>query len=220
MKRIVIADDHPLFRAALCQAVMKLWPEAQIVETESVQQASAAVQEQPADLLLLDLHMADSDGLSALLDFRHDTPALPVAVISASEDARVVRACQNLGASAFIPKSASLEVMRQALAAIGDGEVWFEDAGSGTVDSAELDDAITRLASLTPAQRRILRLVSEGLLNKQIAWQMDITEATVKAHITAIFRKLNVVNRTQAVLVASQLAVEAPPVSASPGHAA
>ncbi|GAB5480588.1 MAG: response regulator transcription factor [Parasphingorhabdus sp.] len=209
MARIIIADDHPLFRGALCQAVLKLWPQAELVEAETVAAARDAVNAEPADLLLLDLHMEDSDGLTALLDFRHDFPALPVVVVSASEESRVVRACQSLGASGFIPKSVDLDVMREALAQIRDGDVWFD---ADVIDND--DDAILfeKLASLTPAQRRILNLVSEGMLNKQIAYQMDISEATVKAHITAIFRKLDVVNRTQAVLVAKQLDVELPEV--------
>ncbi len=209
MARIIIADDHPLFRGALCQAVLKLWPQAELVEAETVAAARDAVNAEPADLLLLDLHMEDSDGLTALLDFRHDFPALPVVVVSASEESRVVRACQSLGASGFIPKSVDLDVMREALAQIRDGDVWFD---ADVIDNE--DDAILfeKLASLTPAQRRILNLVSEGMLNKQIAYQMEISEATVKAHITAIFRKLDVVNRTQAVLVAKQLDVELPEV--------
>lgn len=209
MARIIIADDHPLFRGALCQAVLKLWPKAELVEAETVAAARDAAHAAPADLLLLDLHMEDSDGLTALLDFRHDFPALPVVVVSASEESRVVRACQSLGASGFIPKSVDLDVMREALSQIHDGDVWFD------ADVIENEDDVmlfAKLASLTPAQRRILNLVSEGMLNKQIAYQMEISEATVKAHITAIFRKLDVVNRTQAVLVAKQLDVELPEV--------
>ena len=212
MARIIIADDHPLFRGALCQAVLKLWPKADLVEAETVAAARDAVTAGPADLLLLDLHMEDSDGLTALLDFRHDFPALPVVVVSASEDGRVVRACQSLGASGFIPKSVNLDVMREALAQIRDGEVWFD---TETAESAEDVALFEKLASLTPAQRRILNLVSEGMLNKQIAFQMEISEATVKAHITAIFKKLGVVNRTQAVLVAKQLDLDLPEVKST-----
>ncbi|MEP2100864.1 MAG: response regulator transcription factor [Parasphingorhabdus sp.] len=209
MARIIIADDHPLFRGALCQAVLKLWPQAELVEAETVAEARDAATAEPADLLLLDLHMEDSDGLTALLDFRHDFPALPVIVVSASEESRVVRACQSLGASGFIPKSVDLDVMRQALAQIRDGDVWFD---ADIIENEEDTILFEKLASLTPAQRRILNLVSEGMLNKQIAYKMEISEATVKAHITAIFRKLGVVNRTQAVLVAKQLDVELPEV--------
>lgn len=209
MARIIIADDHPLFRGALCQAVQKVWPKADIVEAETVAQANIAAAAGPADLLLLDLHMKDSDGLTALLDFRHEFPALPVVVVSASEEGRVVRACQSLGASGFIPKSVDLDVMREALSRIRDGDIWFDTDVTESEDDTALFD---KLASLTPAQRRILNLVSQGMLNKQIAYQMEISEATVKAHMTAIFRKLDVISRTQAVLVAKQLDVNLPEV--------
>ncbi|MBX7526495.1 LuxR C-terminal-related transcriptional regulator [Qipengyuania vesicularis] len=198
--RIIIADDHPLFRTALSHAVAKVWPEAEIVEASSAGEARREV-EQGAEALLLDLHMEDSNGLSALMDFRQDFPALPVAIVSASEEVRVYDAASQLGAAAFIPKSASLELMREALSCVREGDSWFPESGG------ETDDDLARIASLTPAQRRILGQLNEGLLNKQIAYELDISEATVKAHITAIFRKLGVVNRTQAVLLAGKLDV-------------
>lgn len=200
-QRIIIADDHPLFRTALGHAVGRVWSEAEIVETSSAKGAREAV-EAGAEALLLDLHMEDSNGLSALMDFRQDFPALPVVIVSASEEARVYAAASQLGAAAFIPKSASLETMREALARVREGENWFPETGSGP------DEDLAKIASLTPAQRRILGQLSEGLLNKQIAYELDISEATVKAHITAIFRKLGVVNRTQAVLLAGKLDVD------------
>ena len=198
--RIIIADDHPLFRAALNHAVAKVWPEAEIVEAASAAEARREVEE-GAEALLLDIHMEDSNGLSVLMDFRQDFPALPVAIVSASEEPRVYDAASQLGAAAFIPKSASLELMRQALACVREGDGWFPES------AGETDDDLARIASLTPAQRLILRQLSEGLLNKQIAYELSISEATVKAHITAIFRKLGVVNRTQAVLLAGKLQV-------------
>ena len=200
-QRIIIADDHPLFRTALGHAVAKVWPEAEIVEASSAGEARRAV-EQGAEALLLDLHMEDSNGLSALMDFRQDFPALPVTIVSASEEPRVFAAASQLGAAAFIPKSASLEDMRDALACVREGDSWFPE------NDGESDDDLSRIASLTPAQRRILGQLNEGLLNKQIAYELDISEATVKAHITAIFRKLGVVNRTQAVLLAAKLTVD------------
>ena len=200
-QRIIIADDHPLFRTALSHAVGKVWPEAEIVEASSAARARAEV-ELGAEALLLDLHMEDSRGLSALMDFRQDFPALPVAIVSASEDPRVYAAASQLGAAAFIPKSASLEQMRDALACVRDGDGWFPET------DAEPDEDLAKIATLTPAQRRILAQLNEGLLNKQIAYELNISEATVKAHITAIFRKLGVVNRTQAVLLAAKLVVD------------
>jgi DNA-binding NarL/FixJ family response regulator len=202
-QRIIIADDHPLFRTALSHAVGKVWPEAEVVEANSAGAAREEL-EAGAEALLLDLHMEDSHGLSVLMDLRQDYPALPIAIVSASEEPRVYSAAAQLGAAAFIPKSAALEEMREALSAVREGENWFPQSDVGE------DDDLAKMASLTPAQRRILGAIRQGLLNKQIAYELDISEATVKAHITAIFRKLGVNNRTQAVLLAAKLDVDQP----------
>ena len=122
--RVLIADDHPLFRSALRLTVKKVWNDAEVIEANAVDEARGALSE-PADLLLLDLHMADSHGLSALIDFREDYPAMPVVVVSASEEPRVTRAARQLGASAFIPKSASFDDMSAALQAVKLGDTWF-----------------------------------------------------------------------------------------------
>lgn len=201
--RIIIADDHPLFRTALSHAVGKVWPDAVVIEAGSAGAARQALAES-ADALLLDLHMEDSHGLTVLMDLRQDFPALPIVIVSASEEPRVYAAASQLGAAAFIPKSASLDEMREALAAVREGDNWFPESDAGA------DDDLARMASLTPAQRRILGQMRAGLLNKQIAYELDISEATVKAHITAIFRKLGVVSRTQAVLLATKLDVDQP----------
>lgn len=203
--RVIIADDHPLFRSALAHAVARVWPEAAIIEASSAAEARAALEAGVAEALLLDLHMADSTGLSALMDLRQDFPALPIVIVSASEESRVAAAAAQLGAAGFIPKSASLDAMREGLAAVKDGDGWFPDTGD-----ARADDDLARIASLTPAQRRILAAIRQGLLNKQIAYELAISEATVKAHITAILRKLGVGSRTQAVLLAAKLDVDQP----------
>lgn len=153
---------------------------------------------------MLDLHMEDSSGLSALMDLRQDFPALPIVIVSASEEPRVYAAAKQLGAAGFVPKSAGLDDMRKSLAAVRDGDRSFP------ANDGREDEDLTRMASLTPAQRRILGAIRQGLLNKQIAYEHDISEATVKAHITAIFRKLGVSNRTQAVLLAAKLDVDQP----------
>lgn len=202
--RVVIADDHPLFRSALAHAVGKVWDSAAIIEASSAAEARAALAEGAAEALLLDLHMADSSGLSVLMDLRQDYPALPIVIVSASEEPRVAAAAAQLGAAGFIPKSSSLDAMREGLAAVRDGDGWFPDTGEGE------DDDLARIASLTPAQRRILAAIRQGLLNKQIAYELTISEATVKAHITAILRKLGVNSRTQAVLLAAKLDVDQP----------
>jgi DNA-binding NarL/FixJ family response regulator len=202
--RVVIADDHPLFRSALAHAVGKVWDSAAIIEASSAAEARAALAEGAAEALLLDLHMADSSGLSVLMDLRQDYPALPIVIVSASEEPRVAAAAAQLGAAGFIPKSSSLDAMREGLAAVRDGDGWFPDTDEGE------DDDLARIASLTPAQRRILAAIRQGLLNKQIAYELAISEATVKAHITAILRKLGVNSRTQAVLLAAKLDVDQP----------
>ncbi|HSJ78400.1 MAG TPA: response regulator transcription factor, partial [Erythrobacter sp.] len=180
------------------------WPDAAVIEANTAAEARTALAEDGAEALLLDLHMADSTGLSVLMDLRQDYPALPIVIVSASEEPRVAAAAAQLGAAGFIPKSSSLDAMREGLAAVKDGDGWFpETAGAEDADLA-------RIASLTPAQRRILAAIRQGLLNKQIAYELAISEATVKAHITAILRKLGVNSRTQAVLLAAKLDVDQP----------
>ena len=210
--RIIIADDHPLFRSALAHAVGKVWPEAAIIEASSAAEARSALGEGGAEVLLLDLHMADSSGLSVLMDLRQDYPALPIVIVSASEEPRVAAAAAQLGAAGFIPKSSSLDAMREGLAAVQGGDGWFPAGGD-----CGADDDLARIASLTPAQRRILAAIRQGLLNKQIAYELAISEATVKAHITAILRKLGVGSRTQAVLLAAKLDVDQPATESARG---
>jgi DNA-binding NarL/FixJ family response regulator len=205
--RIVIADDHPLFRAALGQAVGRVVPQAAVIEASSVAQAAAALRVGPVELLLLDLHMEDSHGFAALLEFRQLYPAVPVIVVSASEEPGVPHRAVRLGAAAFIPKSADLSTMTAALEAVRSGDIWLPEGAREAV-SDDSGASLERLASLTPAQLRVLGSLSRGLLNKQIAFEMSISEATVKAHVTAVFRKLGVINRTQAVLIAGALEVE------------
>jgi DNA-binding NarL/FixJ family response regulator len=199
MDRIVVADDHPLFRAALRSAVDKAAPGAQVVECASLAEAKAAMVAGPVDLLLLDLKLSDSEGMAGLAAVRAEQPTVPVAVVSASEDAPVVRHALGLGAAGFIPKSSSLPQMVEAIAAILAGDSWAPD-----VPEAD-DDLAGRVASLTPSQLRILEGLKAGRLNKQIAFDLGVSEATIKAHLTSVFRKLGVHNRTQAVILAKSL---------------
>ncbi len=199
MDRIVVADDHPLFRAALRSAVDKAAPGAEVVECASLAEAKAAMVAGPVDLLLLDLKLSDSEGMAGLAAVRAEQPTVPVAVVSASEDAPVVRHALGLGAAGFIPKSSSLPQMVEAIAAILAGDSWAPD-----VPEAD-DDLAGRVASLTPSQLRILEGLKAGRLNKQIAFDLGVSEATIKAHLTSVFRKLGVQNRTQAVILAKSL---------------
>ncbi|MGJ3232106.1 MAG: response regulator [Oceanicaulis sp.] len=207
--RIILADDHPLFRAALAAAVAKAAPGRAVTETSSLEETRAALAAGGAELVCLDLHMADSSGFIGLAEIRKDHPATPVVVISASQAPGVAARALEFGASGFIPKTAGMEVLCEALAAVLDGEVWVP-AEAGSLEAEEAAEAAAKLARLTPAQMRVLQGLASGRLNKQIAYDMSITEATVKAHVTAIFRKLDVINRTQAVLVAQALNVEPP----------
>ncbi len=160
------------------------------------------------DLLLLDLSMPGARGYSALVHAHSVAPAVPVVVVSAYEDSSVGRAALDHGAAGFIPKSASPELMAEAIGAVLAGEHWVPEA---VANEPQVNGAFTdKLASLTPQQQRVLVMLTEGLLNKQIAQDLDISEATVKAHITAILRKLEVNTRTQAVIAARSLEIDWP----------
>lgn len=202
MDRIVVADDHPLFRAALRSAVEKAASGAEILECASLAEVQAALTSGTADLLLLDLKLSDSEGMAGLTLIRADHPAVPVAIVSASEEPQTVRRALTLGAAGFIPKSAALPVMVEAISAVLAGDGWSPDVGEA---EAEEGDLAARIASLTPSQVRILEGLRAGRLNKQIAFDLGVTEATIKAHLTSVFRKLGVHNRTQAVILAQSI---------------
>lgn len=204
LDRIVVADDHPLFRAAMGSALMRAAPGAAIEETSSLAGAREALAQGVVDLLLLDLKLSDSDGFAGLVEIRSDFPAVPVAVVSASEDSTTIRRALAFGAAGFIPKSATLDEMVAGLSAILGGDAWFPNLeDDGAVDPME-----ARIASLTPSQLKILIGLQQGRLNKQIAFDLGVTEATIKAHLTSVFRKLGVQNRTQAVIAAQALSLE------------
>lgn len=205
---ILIADDHPLFRSALHQALsLGLGPDAQLVEAESIADLEARLTEKSDwDLVLLDLNMPGAYGFSGLVLLRGQYPQVPVMMVSAQEEAAVVVKSREFGASGFIPKSSSLETIQQAVRTVLDGDVWWPAQVNESVSvSPEAKAASEGLASLTPQQFRVLTMVCEGLLNKQIAYELSVSEATIKAHVTAIFRKLNVRTRTQAALLLQQL---------------
>ncbi|MGH8419633.1 MAG: response regulator transcription factor ErdR [Pseudomonas sp.] len=205
---ILIADDHPLFRSALHQALsLGLGPDARLVEAESIADLEARLTEKSDwDLVLLDLNMPGAYGFSGLVLLRGQYPQVPVVMVSAQEEAAVVVKSREFGASGFIPKSSSLETIQRAVRTVLDGDVWWPAQVNESVSvSPEAKAASEGLASLTPQQFRVLTMVCEGLLNKQIAYELGVSEATIKAHVTAIFRKLNVRTRTQAALLLQQL---------------
>lgn len=206
--QVIVADDHPLFRAALREALHKLLPGAAVCEAAGVAELQAAVAAHPdADLLLLDLRMPGAQGFSTLIGLRAQYPAIPVAVVSAEEDPVVIRRAFEFGASAYIPKSSGMESIGEALQTLLQGGTWLppglRDASAKVAD--EDADFAARVASLTPQQFRVLSLLADGRLNKQIAGELDVSEATIKAHVTAILRKLGLYRRTQAAVLAQRL---------------
>lgn len=210
VRRIIIADDHPLFREALGLALEQVLGEVEIVQVgnmDDLQRASGA--QRGADLVLLDLHMPGVQGFSALVYLRAHHPELPVCVISANNNAKAVQRAMDHGAATFIHKSASMEQIRTAINAVLAGDIWQPAEHKPAAAHPDELEIAARIGDLTPQQFRVLMMLADGLLNKQIAFDLGISEATVKAHMTAIFRKLEVSNRTQAALLLKQLAVEA-----------
>jgi DNA-binding NarL/FixJ family response regulator len=170
------------------------------------------------DLILLDLRMPGVRGFSGLMYLRAQYPGLPIVVVSANDDPAVIRRCMEFGASGFIPKTLGVEALRGAIARVLKGEVWTPPDIDLTRDAdSETAAMIARLSTLTPQQVRVLMMLSGGLLNKQIAYELGVSEATVKAHVSAILQKLGVESRTQAVIAAGKIeAGQWPQVPRSP----
>lgn len=214
MPQILIADDHPLFRAALVQALGGD-PGMQCAQAGTLDEALAVLAAQPeTDLVLLDLHMPGNHGLAGLAALRAEHPQIGVLIVSANEDVQVIRRALDYGAMGFIPKSAPPETIRHAVAAVLAGERWLPPGLHNTVlhlrSRPQDTDLASRLARLSPQQFRVLAMVAEGLLNKQIADRLAIQERTVKAHLSVIFEKLGVRNRTQAGVVLRELGLPDP----------
>ena len=205
--RLMIADDHPLFRGAMREAVNGLPGRVECTEAGSFDDVAALLDKgSEFDLVLLDLSMPGARGFSGLMYLRAQYPGVPVAVVSANDDPMAIRRCMEFGASGFIPKTLGVEGMRAAISRILGGGVFTPpdiDLTSGS--DAEAAELMARMATLTPQQVRVLMMLSEGLLNKQIAYQLGVSEATVKAHVSAILQKLGVESRTQAVIAAAKI---------------
>lgn len=205
----MIVDDHPLFCDAL-SIVLKMVAGIDSVETaQTLQGALDTLASGPApDIILLDLNLPDVNGLDGLMRLRDRAPGLPVIVVSSMSDNRMIRATLQAGASGFVPKHSQRDTFRRAFEAIEAGRTYtpddYIDPGGAAAGRDPSTDAVARLSSLTKQQGRILRLICDGKLNKQIAYDLSIAETTVKAHVTAIMRKLGVQSRTQAVLIAQQ----------------
>ncbi|MFN3842980.1 MAG: response regulator transcription factor [Rehaibacterium terrae] len=222
MPRLLIADDHPLYRLALVQAVRGVIDGADVAEAGSLEEARAALAAQPdTDLVLLDLHLPDSHGLMGLAALRGEFPSVAVVMISAHDDPATIRRALAYGAAGFIPKRAGMDELQAALRAVLDCEEWLPPALRADIEalpgSREDADLSARLATLTPQQFKVLSRVAEGRLNKQIADELGIQERTVKAHMSAIFEKLGVRNRTQAGVLLRSLELADPSRSVADG---
>ncbi|MGK7294612.1 MAG: response regulator transcription factor [Candidatus Wenzhouxiangella sp. M2_3B_020] len=213
MTRVLIADDHPLFRNALKVAVDACVPDADVREAENLEQTMGLLDdEEPVDLLLLDLHMPGSNGLTGLAGIRCGHPEVAVVVISANEDPAVIRRALDHGAAGFIPKSSGLDVLTEAVNTVLDCRTWIPPHLHRTVEAMNdgETDLAGRIGRLTPQQFRVLEMVADGQLNKQIADRLGIQERTVKAHMSEIFAKLEVRNRTQAGIAFRRLELADP----------
>lgn len=203
-----MVDDHPLFREALRAVINSTHPHLGLYEAESLTESCAILAaSKDIVLVLLDMKMSDCEGFAGLLRLRGEFPQVPVVLVSTSCDAATVSRAMTFGAAGFIPKSASRGDIATALGSVLSGEVWAPPFAPAT----PVLPLVKSIASLSPAQLRILMGLQRGLRNKEIAFEMGVTEKTVKAYVTTMFRKLNVSSRTQAVVVAQTLLKETEP---------
>lgn len=209
---IIIADDHPLFRDALRLTLETRLSAATVEAAGSLDEAAKLIGSCEVDLVLLDLTMPGVQGLSGLLYLRAQFPSVPVVVISASEDRSIARKCIAFGAAGFVPKSANATTINAAIDKVLAGGLFLPTEMEGGDDPDRDAEALAaRLSALTPQQVRVLMMLSQGLLNKQIAYELSVSEATVKAHVSAILTKLGVESRTQAVILAARIGGTMPP---------
>ncbi|NVK32319.1 MAG: response regulator transcription factor [Gammaproteobacteria bacterium] len=209
VERVLVIDDHPLF----CDALSMTLTEAGITDDVSKQNClgdalTLVGSGYKPDVVLLDLNLPDVDGADGVMRLKAAMPDVPVIVVSSMNDARIIQLVMDAGASGYVLKDSPRAVILKAFETVLDGSTCTPEGFVAQTQNGRRSDGktvIERIASLTPAQRRILASICDGKLNKQIAYDMDIAESTVKAHVTAIFRKLGVQNRTQAVLVASEI---------------
>lgn len=206
--KVLIADDHPLFRAAMRQALADIVGD-EITEASSFEQArQSLLDDDDIELVFLDLNMPGNDGLTGLSELRTQFPSVLVVIVSAEENPVVIRNSIALGSSGYIPKSTPLPVISEAVNQILEGEQWLPpglDESLPEYESEHEKKFAEKLAQLTPHQFKVLKMMAEGLLNKQIAYELDISESTVKQHVSAVLRKLGVINRTKAGIIFKQV---------------
>lgn len=213
--QVIIADDHPLFRTALKQAIVECIDDAQILEAECFEEVLRAVDANPSlEIVFLDLHMPGNNGFTGLMQLQNHYPDLVVIMVSSDDNVETMQKAISFGAAAFIPKSADLSTIASAIEVVLDGEVWLpEHVAHDLTDESETQanqSLAKQLAQLTPQQYVVLTQIADGRLNKQIAYDLDIKETTVKKHVSAILLKLEVNNRTLAGLAYQQLMLAAP----------
>ena len=207
--RFAVIDDHPLFREALLTTVRVAFPGAEVLEADSLAGACETIARSAGmDLILLDLSMQGVAGFDGLIELRARFPRTPILVVSGMDDAPIVHEAIRCGAAGFVPKASGKALLTEAMTEVLNGGVFLpkqyrrETAGRAAQSGP---DTLARMRSLTPAQMRVLSLLKRGKLNKQIAYELDIGESTVKAHISEIMRKLGVASRTQVVIETSAL---------------
>jgi len=209
--KLVVADDHPLFRSALLHILKKAKPGCDINEVGTLSELMALLKhDDDVDLLLLDLHIPEAFGFTGLIQVLENYEQIPVLVVSGNDNPDVIHKAMRLGASGFMIKSASNDDIVKAVDAVLAGDNWLPVGLPAAGPEADEELPAERIAALTPQQLRVLTMVSEGLYNKQIADELNVTDATVRAHVTEIFRKLGVTNRTQAVILFNRFQVENP----------
>jgi DNA-binding NarL/FixJ family response regulator len=203
---ILIVDDHPLFIEALEQVIQSTFPDAAVAKASSIDAARAVLDtESRFDLVLLDLSMPGTRGLEGVIELRARYPKLPIVVISALEDARIIHEVMQCGAAGFISKSTRGGDLGRALKEVMQGSVVLPKGYQPPTVASASSDLAARIATLTPQQVRVLHMLRQGLLNKQIAYDLGVGETTVKAHVSEILRKLKVNSRTQAVIEAAKI---------------
>lgn len=207
MSIFLVVDDHPMFREALQNTLQQAYPNSTILDASTIQSALQLLEQNGSniDLVLLDLSMPDVSGFEGLLNIRACNPKLPIAIVSAMEEPHIIAESLSYGVAGFIPKSSSTQELVVAIHEIMLGNVYIPSFYTESTEASDHAEFIARLQSLTPQQVRVLRMLHQGMLNKQIGFELEIGETTVKAHVSAVLRKLGVYSRTQAVIEVNKI---------------